>query len=124
MHKREIQKCYRKLVKEFDLNSTSFGPVNFISRLASNTDVSEKTRIDAVKFLNIIQRMEIITGRNPIGIASAALYLSCIHNNEKISQGKIAESAGTTSVTVRNGYKYLEKYWKQIMKTNHSIISS
>jgi len=115
LHKKEIQKSYRKLVKEFNLNVGSFGPINFISRLASAAQVEEKTRLDAIKFLNIIQKMEIVTGRNPIGIASAALYLSCICNNEKISQGKIAEAAGTTSVTVRNGYKCLENHWKNIM---------
>lgn len=44
-----------------------------------------------------------------MGMASAALYIACLQNNEKITQKDIADAAGVTEVTVRNRYKALTK---------------
>jgi len=105
--KKLLQKSYRRLVENLELKSSTFIPTDFITRLASDVNVQEKTRLDAIYFLKKAQRMGIIVGRNPMCIASSALYLACVLNNENISQGKIAKEARTTSVTVRNGYQYL-----------------
>jgi len=53
--------------------------------------------------------MGFTAGKNPMGMASAALYLSCVKNNEDVSQAKIAEAAGVTTVTIRNRYHVLVK---------------
>jgi len=42
-------------------------------------------------------------------MASAALYLSCVKNDENVSQAKIAGAAGVTKVTLRNRYHILAK---------------
>ena len=75
----------------------------------------EKTRLDAIEFLVKARKLGITTGKNPIGIASAALYLSCVYNNESITQAQIAEAAGVTSVTVRTRYKNLVTEMKNEM---------
>ena len=48
-------------------------------------------------------------GKDPRGIAAAALYLACKIRDERCTQKDIAEAAGITEVTLRNRLKDLEK---------------
>jgi transcription initiation factor TFIIB len=43
-----------------------------------------------------------VAGKDPMGIAAAALYLACISNDEAKSQKEISVAAGVTEVTIRN----------------------
>ena len=49
----------------------------------------------------------LITGRDPRGLAAAAIYIASILTDYKITQRDIASIAGVTEVTVRNRYKEL-----------------
>ena len=44
-----------------------------------------------------------------MGLAAAALYLSCVINGENKTQKDIAIAAGVTEVTIRNRYKGLKE---------------
>ncbi|MGA3112481.1 MAG: AsnC family transcriptional regulator, partial [Candidatus Bathyarchaeia archaeon] len=46
-------------------------------------------------------------GKDPMGLAAAALYIACLQNDERVTQKDVAEAAGVTEVTVRNRYKLL-----------------
>ncbi|MGE5599877.1 MAG: hypothetical protein ACM3UQ_00005, partial [Clostridiales bacterium] len=63
----------------------------------------------ALDMLSRITKKEIHIGRNPLGIASSVLYLSCIANGEKKTQESIAKASGITSVTIRNTIPSLRK---------------
>jgi len=49
-----------------------------------------------------------LTGKDPRGLAAAALYKASIETNDKRIQKDIAEAAGTTEVTLRNRLKGIE----------------
>jgi transcription initiation factor TFIIB len=51
----------------------------------------------------------ITDGKNPISLAATALYLSCVINEEKATQKKIAIASGISSVTIRNVGKLIRK---------------
>jgi len=42
-----------------------------------------------------------------MGLAAAALYMSCVKNGEGMTQRDIAEAGNVTEVTIRNRYKGL-----------------
>lgn len=107
--KKRLQKSYRDIVKRLDLNLEQYDPIEFVNRLSSEVGVSEKTRRYAVKILIKARKTRILTGKHPMGMAAAALYFSGIHNNEKISQKKISDVSGMTTVTIRNRYQTLVK---------------
>jgi len=107
--KKVLQKTYILLARALDLTPDAYEPINFITRIATSVKVHEKTKRDAIKILVKAKEMEFTAGKNPMGMASAALYLSCIKNNEDVSQAKIAEASGITTVTVRNRYHFLVK---------------
>ena len=107
--KKILQKTYMKLVRILEIALDAYEPIDFITRLSTSVNVSEKTRRDAIYFINRAGKLELTAGKNPIGIAAAALYFSCVYNKENVSQLRIAEAAGITTVTIRNDYQVLIK---------------
>ena len=106
--KKQVQKTYRDIVKLLDLNLESFDPLDFVTRLASNVNASERTRRKAIKLLIRARKTGIMTGKNPIGMTAAALYFACVQNNEDISQYIISKAARITPVTVWHRYLTLK----------------
>ena len=51
------------------------------------------------------QKLELTSGRGPIGLAAAALYVASLITAEKRTQREIADAVGVTEVTIRNRYK-------------------
>ncbi|MFC2134421.1 transcription initiation factor IIB family protein [Bacteroidota bacterium] len=103
--KKEIGRNYRYVVREMNLRVTQSDPVNYISRYVSNLDLSQKTHTTAIKLLEKAQRLEITSGKNPLGLAAAAIYAASKLNEEKRTQNEIASAVGVTEVTLRNRYK-------------------
>ena len=84
-------------------------PLTYVSKIAEKNGVSGKTQGTAIAILREARRKRFSAGKDPMGMAAAALYIACLQNNEKITQKDIAEAAGVTEVTVRNRYKALKK---------------
>ncbi|MEM1742085.1 MAG: sigma factor-like helix-turn-helix DNA-binding protein, partial [Desulfurococcaceae archaeon] len=51
-------------------------------------------------------------GKDPAGLAAAAVYIASLELGEKRTQKEVAQVAGVTEVTVRNRYKELVKELK------------
>ena len=49
-------------------------------------------------------------GKDPNGLAAAAVYLSCIQHNESVTQRTVGVAANVTEVTIRNRIKDLKKF--------------
>ena len=84
-------------------------PLTYISKIAEENGVSGKTQGAAIAILGEARRKRVVAGKDPMGMAAAALYIACVQNNEKITQKEIAEASGVTEVTVRNRYKALKR---------------
>ena len=106
--RKDIARCYRLLVKELELVMPVVDAVQCVSRIASRLGITERTKRYATKVLKVAQEHEESAGKDPMGLAAAALYLSCVKNGEDITQRDIAEAANVTEVTIRNRYKGLK----------------
>jgi transcription initiation factor TFIIB len=84
-------------------------PLTYVSKIAEKNGVSGKTQGAAIAILREARQKRVSAGKDPMGMAAAALYIACLQNNTKVSQQNIAEAAGVTEVTVRNRYKALKK---------------
>jgi len=107
--KKDISRCYRLLLRELDLKMPVVDPIKSISRIASKAGLSEKVERRAHTILKNASEMEITSGKDPMGLAAAALYLSCVVSGESVSQKVIALASGVTEVTIRNRYKGLKE---------------
>jgi len=87
-------------------------PLMYVSKIAERTGISGKTQGIAIQILREAKRKRAAAGKDPMGLAAAALYVACLQNNEKKTQKDIAEAAGVTEVTVRNRYKTLKRQLK------------
>lgn len=100
--KKNLQRIYRFIVREFDIHPEIYEPTEFITRISKAIGISEKTERQAFRILNIATRNNMSTSKNPVSMAAAAIHLSCLMNKEKISQLKISKFSGISAVTIRN----------------------
>jgi transcription initiation factor TFIIB len=107
--KKVIQRFYRLLFANLDdVNSISYSPSEFVSRISSEANLSEKTMRDARKILEFSNKRGITSGKHPMSMAAAAVYLALQDNHENVSQTRIAKISGISAVTIRNRVKELE----------------
>ncbi len=106
--RKDIARCYRLLHHELELKMPVVDSVQCIARISSKLKVTEKTKRYAAKILKETQIRKESAGKDPMGLAAAALYLSCVKNGVTVTQLDIAKASGVTEVTIRNRYKGLK----------------
>jgi transcription initiation factor TFIIB len=104
---KEVARSYRLLYLELDLKIPVVNPTKYIARVANRASLSEKTKRQAAEIMNNVTKREISTGKDPMGLAAAVLYVSCIKTGENRTQSSISEAAEVTEVTLRSRYKDL-----------------
>ncbi len=109
IRKKEVARCYRLLVRELDLRMPVVDPVKCISKIATGVEISMLTQQRAIRIINEAKKKGIVTGKDPMGLAAASLYVACVLEGEKKTQKEIADVANVTEVTVRNRYKGLKE---------------
>lgn len=108
VNKKDVSRCYRLLLQELDFHMPISNPLTYVSKIALKTGITGRTQGTAITILAEAKRKRFSSGKDPMGMAAAALYIACLQNNEKITQKDIAEASGVTEVTVRNRYKSLK----------------
>lgn len=83
-----------------------------VPKIAAKVGVGEKTQQMAIALLRKAEILKTTAGKDPMGLAAAALYIACVMNDEKRTQKMIADAAGITEVTIRNRYKGLKEVLK------------
>jgi transcription initiation factor TFIIB len=107
--KKDIARCYRLLLRELNLQMPIPAAQLRVPKIAHKVGVGEKTQQKAVDILREAERLKTTAGKDPMGLAAAALYIACVMNDEKRTQKMIADAAGVTEVTIRNRYKGLKE---------------
>lgn len=107
--KRDIARCYRLLIRDLNLRMPIADPIRYVTKIATKNNIGEKTQQKAIGLLKLARKKGAIAGKDPMGLAAAAIYIACVMMGEKKTQKEIAEVAGVTEVTVRNRYKGLRK---------------
>ncbi|MFM7861791.1 MAG: transcription initiation factor IIB [Candidatus Nitrosotenuis sp.] len=102
IRRKNVARCYRLIYKELDLKMPVADPIKGIARIASMANLSEKTKRKAMDILKKAKVIGMVAGKDPMGLAAAALYLACVSNGEIRSQKDISVAAGVTEVTIRN----------------------
>jgi transcription initiation factor TFIIB len=108
VNKKDVARCYRLLLQELDFHMPISDALTYVSKIAEKNRISGKTQGIAIAILADARRKRFSAGKDPMGLAAAALYIACLQNNEPVTQKEISEAAGVTEVTVRNRYKALK----------------
>ena len=106
--KKAIAQGYRLLVKHLNLKIPVIDPTIYVNKIASKLGLNQNIIQETIKILNKAEEIGATIGKDPVGIAAAALYMACQRFHPEITQKDIAKVAGVTEVTVRNRFKDLK----------------
>ncbi len=109
VEKKEVAKNYRLLVKELKLRMPTVDPAIYVKKICSKGSLGKAVMLQATKIVRLAQDMRLTVGKDPVGLASAAVYYACELLNVEKSQRDISLAADVTEVTVRNRYKSLKE---------------
>jgi transcription initiation factor TFIIB len=104
-----VSRIYRQILQELDLRMPIDYPMKFVPRIANQVKVTPKTDQLTVEILREARQEKALAGKDPRGMAAAALYMACKHNKEGCTQREVSEAAGTSEVTLRNRLRDLEE---------------
>lgn len=105
--KKDIGRSYRFMAKELIKKINPTNPVEYIPRLVSQLGLFGEAQTKAKIIVDAAKMSGLTSGRGPIGVAAAAIYVASVILDEKRTQREIAIAAGVTEVTIRNRYKEL-----------------
>jgi len=116
VNKKEIGRSYRYIARKLNINIPPIDPVDYISRFVADLKLSGMVQKKSIEILRRAVTSGLTSGRGPMGLAAASIYIASLIFNEHRTQREIAETAKVTEVTVRNRYKELvEKLHIKIM---------
>jgi transcription initiation factor TFIIB len=107
--RKKLGQCYRLLLRSLEIKIPLSNPIDYISRFASELALSSPVQLRTIEILHQSRTMGLTIGRDPLGLAAAAIYVASIMLDERRTQREIAEVARVTEVTVRNRYKEIVK---------------
>jgi len=113
----EVSRSYRLLLRVLNLKMPVDDPMKFVPGIAAKLKLRHNTERHAIDILRKARKKQGLSGKDPRGIAAAALYMACIENEEKRIQKDVAAAAGTTEVTLRNRLRGLEDILKEPIPT-------
>lgn len=107
--KNTLAQSYRLILTEMDLRMPIRDPAKYVTRIGSRAGTSERTQRRALEVLRRAQANGSTAGKDPMGLAAAALYVASVMESEGKTQKDYAKAAGVTEVTIRNRYKTLKE---------------
>jgi transcription initiation factor TFIIB len=105
--RKELGRCYRLLIKELNIKTPVINPSLYVKSIVTKAKLPSRVAVHAERIINLAKKLKITAGKDPVGLASAAVYYAALLNGIKITQRDIANAAEITEVTVRNRCKYL-----------------
>ncbi len=98
----ELGRTYRFLFRSLKIKVNSTKPKDYIPRFCTNLNLSAETQRKASKIIDLYEEKGLDSGKGPIGIAAAAIYIATIVCNERRTQRSISEASNVTGVTIRH----------------------
>jgi len=108
--KKDIGKSYRKIAQGFNLKIPTAGAIDYIPRLAIKLNASGRTLAKATDIVKKATDLSIVSGKVPISVAAAAVYLAGHTLNDQNIPKKIKGLMGTTKSTIQERYDDLKKH--------------
>jgi transcription initiation factor TFIIB len=121
--KGEVSRTYRLLLRELRIKMPVDDPMKFIPSIASKLRLRRDTEQRAVDILRKAKRVKGLSGKDPRGLAAAALYMACLDMGDRRIQKDVSEAAGTTEVTLRNRLRGLEETLRDVERQQEQVVA-
>ncbi len=107
--KKEIGRTYRLITQALEMKVPLTSPQFYVTRFVTSLKLSGETQKEAQQILDKALEKGLVSGRGPMGVAAAAVYIASVITGERRTQKEVADVAGVTEVTIRNRYRELKK---------------
>ncbi|OYT53388.1 MAG: transcription initiation factor IIB [Candidatus Altiarchaeales archaeon ex4484_2] len=107
--KKKIGKCYKKIRQNIDIEVPINKPADYVSRLASKLDVSGKTIAKSHEIIKKVEDKGLATGRVPISVAAASLYIAGEETKDPNLPKKIKSIPGASKNIIRKRKEEIEE---------------
>ncbi len=84
-------------------------PKQYVPKIVEQLRLGGEIQREALKILEEAKKKGLTAGKDPAGLAAAAVYIASLLKGEVRTQKEVAQAAQVTEVTVRNRYKELAK---------------
>ncbi|XP_063358826.1 transcription initiation factor IIB-like [Cydia amplana] len=105
--KKEIGRCFKLILKALETSVDLITTADFMSRFCSNLGLPNSVQRAATHIARKAGELDIVSGRSPISVAAAAIYMASQASEDKRSQKEIGDIAGVADVTIRQSYKLM-----------------
>ncbi|MFX0055362.1 MAG: transcription initiation factor IIB [Promethearchaeota archaeon] len=105
--RKQMGQAVRLVIYQVNVNVPLASAKDLIPRLSSDLGLEGRTMRKATEIVRRAKESRITIGKDPGGIAGAALYIAGILEEDKRTQREIAKASRVTEVTIRNRYKEL-----------------
>ncbi|VDP16112.1 unnamed protein product [Soboliphyme baturini] len=123
--KKEIGRCFKLILRALETNLELITTTDFMSRFCGNLNLTQRVQTAASHIARKAVDMDLVSGRSPISIAAAAIYMASQASNEKRCAREIGVVAGVAEVTIRQSYKLMYPRAAELFppdfKFSHSI---
>jgi transcription initiation factor TFIIB len=106
-NRKQISQAVRLVLSKVNVDVPLASAHDLIPRLSSDLGLAGKTVRKATEIIRRAKERRITVGKDPGGIAGAALYIAGILEEDRRTQREIATVSHVTEVTIRNRYKEL-----------------
>ncbi|TFG12903.1 transcription initiation factor IIB [Candidatus Thorarchaeota archaeon] len=107
VNRKELGQCVRLVLRYVKVKVPIPSANDLMPRISADLKLEGTTVQTAMKIINDAREKGITAGKDPGGLAAAALYIAGIITGDRRTQREIAEASNVTEVTVRNRYKDL-----------------
>ena len=107
VERKEFARAYRYVARELELAMEPTDPTQYVPRLSSDLELPEETEQRAAELLEAGKAEAVHSGKNPVGLAAAAIYAAGRLTNTDVTQHEVADVADVSAVTIRDRYTEL-----------------
>lgn len=128
--KKSVVKCYRllllRILPQLKIRVNNLDAIRYTEKFGEELKLPMKIRQDAVALINKAKvNGLIVEGKDPKGLAAAAIYISATMNNIPKTQTEIAQMAHVTEVTLRVRYRDLQRFGRcDLVRTRRANLVS
>ncbi|MDG7022936.1 MAG: transcription initiation factor IIB family protein [Nitrososphaerota archaeon] len=115
---KRVARRYRKILTDWDIKVPAQDPAAYVPDIAARVGLDAQSCMRALDILEAVKKYGLAVGKNPTGVAAAALYEAYaelhprLHHGVKaeVTQKDIADAAGVVEVTVRNRVREMQDH--------------
>ncbi len=107
--RKQIDPYCKLLIRELGIHLSQLNAAEYVDYVARNARISPRTQREALAILTQAGSSPKLSGKRPISIAAAALYLASRKTGENTSQLRIAGATNLTPTTVRKTSSDIEQ---------------